>query len=413
MKINVRELSLLTQEYNTLTEKRNWTGADKNRAAYLQTAIAAVKAGASLSEVDADLHNAAEVRNGLPVTQFAKKDDNHVEARAWQAFVKGEKRDMVESAPMTAQIGTYTGLGVFVPTGFQSQLFRALKAHDVLFDEDSVTMIRTANGAPLPVPVAGDTEIVASVLSESSADSITDIDSTGHAVLGAYTYRSPRFVASLEAFDDVDAALSVVNLFNNFTADRIARGIGADLVTGNGSNKPLGLIPALQALGVAPVTASGASTNTGGAETGANSLGSEDFAAALSNLDDAYTNSSKCAWLMNKKTLATISSIVNKFGDLLNLVKYVDGQPEIFGIPVKICPSMDSIGASKTPVVLGDLSYWATRLVGQVTATLYREAPGLIEYGKIGLRTFVRADGALLYTDTSSPAPFVMIANHS
>jgi len=49
---------------------------------------------------------------------------------------------------------------------------------------------------------------------------------------------------------------------------------------------------------------------------------------------------------MNKKTLANISGIVTKYGRLLNLVQYENGKPSIFGILVKICPSMDNIGAS-------------------------------------------------------------------
>jgi hypothetical protein len=38
---------------------------------------------------------------------------------------------------------------------------------------------------------------------------------------------------------------------------------------------------------------------------------------------------------------------------------------------------------------------------------------GLVEYGKVGLRAFMRADGELLYNDTCSPVPFVVIQNHS
>jgi HK97 family phage major capsid protein len=118
---------------------------------------------------------------------------------------------------------------------------------------------------------------------------------------------------------------------------------------------------------------------------------------------------------MNHKTLATVSGIVNKFGDQLNLVKYVDGKPFIYGVPVKICPSMDNIGVSNVPVVLGDLSYWATRLIVDDIAGIkvFTEAPGLVENGNVGLRTFVRAHGALLFTDTGSPSPFVYIRNHS
>jgi len=205
MKINVRDLSLLTQEYNTLTEVRKWTPQQKQRAAYLQSAIAAVKAGASLAEIDQSEHNERAIAAGLPTTQFAKQTEQEVEARGWQQFVtRGEKRDMVEGAPMLSQIGTYTSLGYFVPTSFFPQLFAALKAHDCLFDDDACTVIRTSNGSPLSVPVAGDTENVASVIGEASSSSSVDINSTGHAVLGAYSYSTPRFVVSFEAFEDLD-----------------------------------------------------------------------------------------------------------------------------------------------------------------------------------------------------------------
>jgi HK97 family phage major capsid protein len=146
-----------------------------------------------------------------------------------------------------------------------------------------------------------------------------------------------------------------------------------------------------------------------------NSLGSADFAAAIDEIDQAYLESPKCAWFMNRKTLNKVSNIVNKFGNLLNLVQYVDGQPFIYGIPVRICPSMDSVGASNVPVVLGDGTYWATRLVNDENSGIrvYSEATGLVEYGNVGLSCFMRADGELLYSDLSSPPPFTYIRNHS
>ena len=118
---------------------------------------------------------------------------------------------------------------------------------------------------------------------------------------------------------------------------------------------------------------------------------------------------------MNRHTLATVASITNKFGDNLNLVQWVGKKPYIYGIRVRVSPSMPSIGASNVPVVLGDCSFWLTRLVTDENSGLlvYREAPGLIENGNIGIGAFVRAGGALLYTDTSSPSPFVPIQNHS
>jgi len=44
-------------------------------------------------------------------------------------------------------------------------------------------------------------------------------------------------------------------LFRQFTSSRLARGIAKDLVIGNGSSKPEGLLPSLEALGVPFVAA--------------------------------------------------------------------------------------------------------------------------------------------------------------
>ena len=163
-----------------------------------------------------------------------------------------------------------------------------------------------------------------------------------------------------------------------------------------------------------PVYATGSSESTGGAQTGANSIGVTDLTVLYENLDAAYFGE-KTAWMMNQKTLGQIAGIVTKYGQRLNLVQYVDGQPTIFGLPVKICPSLPVPAASEVTVLLGDFSYWCTRLITDENSGLvvYREAPGLIENGNIGVRCFCRADGNLAWEDTSSPAPIVYLQQHS
>jgi HK97 family phage major capsid protein len=117
---------------------------------------------------------------------------------------------------------------------------------------------------------------------------------------------------------------------------------------------------------------------------------------------------------MNNSTLGALYKQLDKYGR--PIIDIVEGAPFLYGRPVKISPSMDSIGASNRPVVLGDLSYWCTRIVtpnGQEGMGIksYTEAPGLIENGLVGFRSFVRADGALAWN--SGPCPFVILANHS
>ena len=194
------------------------------------------------------------------------------------------------------------------------------------FDDDACTVIKSSNGKPATVPVSGDIENVATVLGEGSSLSAVDLYAPGQAVLGAYKYAAYD-VVSREAFEDMDSVLSAVNVFKANFADRFSRGIGKDLVVGNGSSKPLGLIPSLTNVSAPVVTAAGAAANTGGSDTAANSLGSNDFINALADLDDAYANSPKAAWLMNKKTLATVAGVITKYGQPLNLVQFVDGEP--------------------------------------------------------------------------------------
>jgi HK97 family phage major capsid protein len=415
MGINIRELGVLLQEANTLSNKPRMTGQEERRFSFLQIAISAVKAGATLAEVNEQYLNEHEERAGLPLTKLpsANQRQREQELRFWQDRL-AEKRD-VEGAPMLNHIGTYTGLGFFIPSGFFDKVFDAMKAADALFDDSAVTMFKTTNGRPITIPTMDDTSNDASAVGESSAASAIDIGSIGQGKLGAYRYMSRYYPVSLEAFQDMDSALTVVKVFTRFTATSLARGIGRDLVIGDGTNKILGLIPSLEAAGAPVVTAAGSAANTGGSETGANSIGSADFAAALSTLDSAYAESPSIAWLMNRSTLNIVAGIVTKQGLPLGLVKYDDnGKATIHGIRVAICPSMDSIGVSNIPVVLGDLSYWATRIVTPTSddnVGIFREEAGLIEYGKVALRSFVRADGELLWS--TGPSPFVVMRNHS
>jgi HK97 family phage major capsid protein len=410
MQIDFVALNEHLRSYNELVNKARHTKEDERRMAFLQTAISALKAGATLEQVDESRKQSIASKYGVRVD--AQPTDREIEARGWQSFV--EQRDMSEGNPIS-RIGTYTGLGYFVPTGFWPQTFAAMAKADALFDENSVTMLKTDTGNPVTVPVIGDIENVATEVAEAGSQTSTDISSTGQAVLGAYSFKTPRQAFSIEAFQDMDTAVSAIELFKSVNASRLARGIAKRLVSGNGTNQTLGLVQSLVTLGVSNVVAAGSAANTGGSETGANSLGSKDFANALANIDQAYIDSPKAAWFMNRSTLINVASIVNKFGNSLNLVQYVGGQPYIYGVPVKICPSMDNIGVSNIPVVLGDGTYWCTRLVNDENSGIrvYQEASGLVEYGKVGLSVFMRADGVLLYNDTSSPAPFTFIRNHS
>jgi HK97 family phage major capsid protein len=233
-------------------------------------------------------------------------------------------------------------------------------------------------------------------------------------MIGAYTFRTPTFHASIESLQDVEMAGGVVELFKKFSAERLALGVGPYLVTGQGPTvkQPTGLLNALETLDGASVVSQGAGGNDG-ISSASNSVGSADIANLYYALDEAYRDSPKCCWLMSSGSLGKLAAIVTKEG--LPIVQWQGPEAYILGKRVRISPSMPSIAAQNVPILFGDLSYFCVRCsMDPITRVqLYRETPGLIERGKIGLRAYVRYDSALLYSDTGSPAPIVYLQNHS
>jgi HK97 family phage major capsid protein len=404
--INVQELNLVMSEANELSGRASLTKREERRLSFLMSAASAIKAGASLQEITQENHNEEARRAGLPTTRFNRgllTAEQRKVATEWKEFV--ERRDMTEGAPMLSHIGSYSGLGTFVPTEFFPNLFSAMKASDPVLSDDDVTLLQSTHGRVMTVPTLGDIANVASVIGEGVQDSSVDIANTGQALLAAYTYRTPRFTASIESFQDLDGSYGMANLFESFASDRLARGISADLVNGNGSNKTLGLVPSIIALAstATPIlTAIGAGDETGVGSVG---VGVEDLAALYYSVDSAYRKSPKAAWLMNDTTLQQLSSVITKQG--LPLISVVGGVPMLHGKPVKVSPSMQIVSNGNYPVLFGDLSYWITRLVVDDSSYIkaITQAPGLAENGKIAFRAYMRADGTLAFTSQTDPAP--------
>lgn len=421
MTIDRNGLALLLSEASALTSKPKWTSQDERRNGYLLSAIAALKTGeVTLADIDAARLTEAEVRNGLPVTISLHGNMNpeqRAHAKAWQQFMTTGGVDFRDEGTGIVAASFLNGNnGQLVPIMWLNQVFAAMKAADPLFDPEDVTYIETTHGRPIQVGIYGDIENVATVFGEGvdASASETDISKPGQVLVGAYSYRSPLWRTSLEALQDLEISYTESLLFQKFAADRMVRGAGKDLINGNGSSKPLGLVPSLVAAGVVPTIAAGSSGNDGIAgNTGANSIGSADLAKTFFSVNSAYRESDRAAWLMNDTTLQFLASLNDKVGH--PVVKLVEGIYTILGKPVKVSPSMDNIGASNNPVVFGDLSYWCTRCARDPLTYVRRftQTAGLIEKGEVGFRLFARFDGKLLWNDTGSPAPLALLQNHS
>jgi len=435
MKVNIEELALLTNEASELSLKPTLTKQEEKRFAYLQMAVGLVKQGVSLRDIQTAEINAVEKRNGLPVTRLR---NGNTEARAKQLFIKKlfgvksshEIRANEAEGSLLSQIGTYTGLGNYVPTEMFSRVYATMAQHDFLYDDESCTVIQNGNAQPITIPTFSDVANVATQVNEAADGTGTQVNlgQPNHVKLGAYSYRTPLHLVTMESFQDVSARqfATFYDMFAQFAGDRMARGIGKDLILGNGSATTLGIIPSLLAAGVSGTVATGSAANTGGAESGVNTIGSADIAALYFSVNAAYRASPKAAFAMSDATLAYLSRIVTKQG--LPLVSFIAGTPTIMGKPVRISPSIPALGSDAICVLFGDFSYWITRLVLPTDDDPMTEAPSEnnpgariqvyrethVEQGLIGLRLFQRASGVLAFNDTNpANSPINFLVNHS
>ncbi len=341
---------------------------------------------------------------------------------AWRNIARGEEvRDVAQEA---GQVTVTPGgsAGSFVPVQFiYSDLQRMLAAHSPLFDRDKVTLVETANGNTMQMPLVNDLAAANDaepITESSSATDYTNIGNLGNANSNTYVYRSRPIAFSLE-FDDDAFRDWRVSVLEQVMADRVARGVGNDLATGTGSNNGIvGLVPQLQAQGIIPVIAEGENINTASGLTGSNSIGTPDLSNLYQSIPAPHRNSPKAAWLMNDGTFDYLDAMVDKYGRPIEIIRYHTGQPTIKNKPVYIEPSLPNISASAIgTVVFGDLSRWVTRIVPPANyIKFYREAPGLVENGLTGASLFFRAGGTLLSTgfgDNLSQGPIGYLAQHS
>ncbi|VVB52209.1 Phage capsid family protein [uncultured archaeon] len=314
-----------------------------------------------------------------------------------------EQRDLAEGN-ILAHIGTYTGLGFFVPTGFRDAIEQATKYFAPLLDGSVITVMDTATGQPLPMPTSNDTTQAATIVGEGSPVSEQDV-TAGQINFGAYKFTSGLVKASLELIQDSAFDLEAW-LIARF-AERWGRGLENYLTNGTGSSQPTGLLTAIAASGAVPVVAAGSASNSGGSETGANSIGYSDLVNLEHSVDPSYRRGAK--YMFHDQTLASIKRILDKFGRPLWVPGVAANAPDtVLGYQYVINQSMPQIAASNTTVAFGDMKKYIARRVKDLTVMKLVER--YAELGQVGFVSFARLDANLLDAGTH---PVNVLQQHS
>ena len=298
--------------------------------------------------------------------------DNEAEMRATVAQAGTQSITYTQGAPG----------GYLVPNEFHDALIIGMANVDPLLDENVVTLVKSPSATLRPFSVPGwDLSSFASTkVGESSQQSPQTVPTAVNKIFGGYTYRA-QLVASFEL--EQDDFQPVIDQFAKAFSIGHARGIGVDLVAGNGTSAPQGVLTG--------ATDSTITTAAGGV------ISSDDIENIFFSLDRVYRQSPKCAWVMNDSTYR----MVRKAKDSNNrpLISVVDGNEILMGKRLLVSPSMPaynpSIGSCKG-IVFGDLSYYVVRVSAPVMRRTVETPAADVTKGEAMYVSLLRADAKVV-----------------
>jgi HK97 family phage major capsid protein len=272
--------------------------------------------------------------------------------------------------------------GYTIPEGFYAQLISGLKAYGGI-REAGATILSTASGASLPIPMVDDTGNVGAILAENTAASEQDL-TFGQKVLGAYKYTSKVVLVSYELMQD--SAFDMQTFLAGKLAERIGRITNTHFTTGDGSSKPYGVV-------------TGAASGKAGATGQTTSVTFDDLVDLQFSVNRSYRNSG-ARWMMADSTFKALRKLKDNEGLPIWGTGVQNGAPDtLLGYQVVINDDVAAMAASAKSILFGDFSTYFIRDVQGVE--LYRIADKYIESGQVGFVAFSRHDGVLVNAGTN------------
>ena len=360
--IQLREKrAALVNDLNTIvdiaqTEGRSMNAEENQKFDNIETDVRGIK-----SEIER-IERAEELKR-----EFAAKKEERAEVAERHAVTKAEafskylrrgmgglnaeeRQAMMEVRGTDPQLTTPDADGGFlIPEDYSNALAIATKFTGEV--ERLAQVLNTTSGSPLPYPKVNDTSIVGAILSEGSAESVSDM--TFAALnLGAYTYSSKVVKVSYQLMQD--SAFNLDSFLVDTLGQRIARGTNAHFTTGTGSSQPTGVITAASsALTAASATA----------------LTAAEILELIHSVDKSYRNSPKFALMANDNTMSAIRKLgVGSANDFpVFIPSMAAGEPDrVFGVPAYVNNDVADIATTAKPIVVGDFDKYVVRNAGGI-----------------------------------------------
>lgn len=321
-----------------------------------------------------------------------QESEGQTELRAFMRGNPGAPRyfEVRPDGPATADFRTLSKLttgagGNLVPTSFYNRLMAHLiEVSSIL--QAGATVLNTSSGEAIQVPKTT-AHSTATLTAEASALTASD-PAFGQASLGAYKY-GVLIQVSRELIDD--SGVDLEGYLAMQAGRALGNALGADLITGNGTAKPTGILNNTT-LGV--TGPSGVSGGLGATSATANQGGDLLFDLFYSVIAP-YRASSSAGWLVKDSTMAVLRKIKDTTGNYMFQPSMVAGTPDtLVGKSVYTDPFMPTIATGAKSIVFGDLSQYFVRLAGGVR--FERSDEYAFNTDLVTFRALLRGDGILV-----------------
>jgi HK97 family phage major capsid protein len=328
--------SLIKDIQTTLdvAEQRGGLDADaKSKIDALETDIrAADEAIAVFKRQEERKAEAAEAARG-----FVPSGEARTEVDVLRAIGRGEIREHTfEQRALVTSSNT-------VPVSFYDQVFQVARLVGPMLDTSEIFNTTSGENITVPIMTAYST---AALTTEGSA--ISESDPTFSSItLGAYKY---SFLIGVSNELIADAGFNLESLLAEQAGNAIGYTVNGVLTTGDGSDKPRGI-----------VTASGSGITGGTAVSGA--FTADNLIDLIYSLDGAARRLPGVGFMATTSSLGAMRKLKDNSGQYLYQVGV--GQPDSFaGFPIFENPAMAATALSAKSVIFGHLPSYKVRMAG-------------------------------------------------
>jgi HK97 family phage major capsid protein len=361
---------------NLSNEENEKFDAISNEVDELRAAAARIERAEELKKEMAT--KAEEVREAAPAKVEARDAFNAYLRKGMNGLNAKEVRAMEELRGTSTQVTTNDGLGGFLVPENWSDFVSATE----LFKSDIervATVIRTSNGQAFNLPANDDTSVVAAILGEGTAETVSDMTFT-NVKFEPYTYSSKIVKVSNQLM--ADNAFDLAGFVGGQLANRLNRGINDHLTTGTNSSQPQGIVTG---------------SSLGKTAASASAVTIAEILDLMYAVDASYRNAAGAGFMMNSATLAAVRKLgfgsSNDFPVFVPAME-VGGVDLLFGKPVHVNEDMDGIATGKKSIIFGDLKQYYVHEAGGVQ--LLRLNERFADALSTGFIAYRRVDGNVL-----------------